>query len=130
MTNLVESEIVLVAVLIILFLTGLTGIIALMSLLRHRRHSQQDRILAAVPGYGNGGHRPAEETLEQIRLESSPRAPKNIPIPAHLRLPIQPGTPDQLVLHITPTPEKTLEQRNIERIIDYFKKDTAPAGIN
>lgn len=130
MTNMVEAEIVLVAILIILFLTGLTGIIALMSLLRHRRHSQQDRVLAAVPGYGNSGHRPAEETLEQIRLESSPHKPKTIPIPAHLRLPIQPGTPDQLVFQITPTPEKTQEQRNIERIIEYFKKDTAPAGIS
>jgi hypothetical protein len=125
MTFLADTEIVLLTGVIVLFLTSLTGVIAVMSILRHRRHIQQDRALATVPGYSNGDLRPAEEVLERLREESSPTRPTNIPIPAHLRLPIQPGAADLEVIKIEPKPEKTQEQRNIERIIEYFKNETA-----
>lgn len=119
----IETEVVIITGVIILLIAAITGIVALMSILRYRRHRQQDRALAAVPSFSNGNHRLAEETLERLREESNPTRPDYIPIPAHLRLPVQPGGANLEVIKIEPKPEKTQEQRNIERIIEYFKSD-------
>lgn len=128
MVVLAETEILLVIGIIILLLTSLTGMIAIMSILRHHRHLQQDRALAALPGYSNGNHRPAEATLEKLRQEKIATHPAHIPIPDHLRLPVQPGAADMEVIKIEPKPGKTKEQRNVERIIDYFKRDAAASN--
>ncbi|MCB9452638.1 MAG: hypothetical protein H6672_14465 [Anaerolineaceae bacterium] len=122
-----QTELVIIAGVIILLIAAITGIVAMMSILRHRRHMRQDRALAAAPSFSNSNRRPAEETLERLREETNPTRPDYIPIPAHLRLPVQPGGTNLEVIKIEPKPEKTQEQRNIERIIEYFKNDVTPA---
>jgi ABC-type phosphate/phosphonate transport system substrate-binding protein len=44
-------------------------------------------------------------------------------MPEMYRLPIREGAPDQIVIMIEPNPGPTVQQRNVQRLIDYLKEE-------
>jgi hypothetical protein len=119
------------------FVATLFGVVALLSLLRRRRN-RPELSVAEIFSTLSDETRPmnAIEDTQQIvpfatlgsltaRLINPTRPPQHPLLPDAQRLPVQPGTPDQVVLSIEPSEGPTREQRNVQKLIEFLKQDPA-----
>ena len=131
-----DTQIHLIISVAVAFVAALFGVVALLSLLRRRR-SVPPQSVAEIFSTLSDETRPmnaVEDTQQIVPLGSltarliNPTPPKLAPLPADQRLPVQPGTPDQVVLSIEPSEGPTREQRNVQKLIDFLKQETAETG--
>jgi hypothetical protein len=116
-----NAEILLIALIMGVLLASLSGMIAVFSLARRWRRYQPRPQPIELP-------RP---TLSASMIPVSVPAletaviPKRITIPEHYRMPVQPGTPDQVTLSIQPSDGPTRDQRNVQKLIEFLKREIA-----
>ena len=117
------------------FVAALFGVVVLLSLLRRRRNRPQPSV-AEIFSKLSDETRPMnaiDDTQQIVPLGAltarliNPTAPKRPPLPDAQRLPVQAGTPDQVVLSIERSNEPTRDQRNVQKLIEYLKQETADA---
>ena len=129
-----DSQIHLIVSVAVAFVATLFGVVALLSLLRRRRNPPQPSV-AEIFAPLSDETRPmnaVEDTQQFVPLASltarlvDPTA-KRAPLPDVQRLPVQAGTPDQVVLSIEPSEGPTRDQRNVQKLIEFLKQETADA---
>ncbi|MBZ0287557.1 MAG: hypothetical protein K8I30_08075 [Anaerolineae bacterium] len=118
------------------FVAALFAVVALLSLLRRLRHHPQQSV-AEIFAPLSDETRPMnayEDTqqfpaLAALARHTAPKSPpvKRLPLPDSLRMPVQPGTPDQVVLSIEPNEGPTRDQRNVQKLIEFLKQETVEA---
>ena len=128
------SQINLIISVSVAFVAALFSVVALLSLLRRRRNPPQPSV-AEIFAPLSDETRPmsaVEDTQQFVPLGSltarlmDPTA-KRAPLPDVQRLPVQAGTPDQVVLSIEPSEGPTRDQRNVQKLIEFLKQETAEA---
>jgi hypothetical protein len=125
----VETQVSLITSITITFILTLFGLIGALSLLRRWRDDRRQRELAELAfSLEVTQPNPAvqDDETQPVPVDPDP-TPKRNPIPPHLRLPVQPGTPEQVVLSIEPVEGPTREQQSVQRLIDHLKKETPTA---
>jgi hypothetical protein len=112
------------------FVSALFGVVFMLSALRRLRGRKRQSV-AEVFAEMSDETRPmsAVEDTQQIVLRKmpaldTPRVPRRDPLPEPMRLPVQPGTPEQVVLSIEPVEGPTRDQRNVQKLIDFLKQET------
>jgi hypothetical protein len=127
------AQVQLIISVAVAFVAALFGVVALLSLLRRLRDRPRQSV-AEIFSPLSDETRPmsAIEDTQQFAplaahiIEPAP-AVKRVPLPDRVRLPVQPGTPDQVVLSIEPNEGPTRDQRNVQKLIEFLKQETAEA---
>ncbi|NWG18566.1 MAG: hypothetical protein HXY41_18240 [Chloroflexi bacterium] len=110
-----------------LFVAAIVGLIALASILRQRRNHMADRARAAlqpIPIITAAAPQPSPRPTPK----PSPRV--STPLPDYQRLPLQNGSPDQVVMFIEPVEGPTREQINVQKLIDFLKQETIKSNAS
>jgi hypothetical protein len=110
------------------FVASVFTIVGCITLLRRRRERQTLADLFASYSDETRPMSTIEETQQFVPIVAKvePKSKSNPP-PDFVRLPMQPGTPDQVVLSIEPNEGPTREQRNIQKLIEFLKQETTAA---
>ncbi|MEO8611429.1 MAG: hypothetical protein ABI690_26260 [Chloroflexota bacterium] len=130
------TQIHLIISVAVAFVAALFGVVMFLSLLRRRRNRPQPSI-ADMFSTLSDETRPmnvADDTQQIVPLAAltarliNPTPPKRAPLPEAMRMPVQPGTPDQVVLSIERSSEPTRDQRNVQKLINFLKQETVEAA--
>jgi len=126
----VDLQVTLIINVAVVFVAALLIVVASLSLLRRWRLRRRETLADIFAAF-------SEETRPMSAVEDSQRlisfivdptpTVKRTPLPDSFRLPVQPGTPDQVVLSIEPEEGPTRDQRNVQKLIDFLKQETVEA---
>jgi hypothetical protein len=114
----------------VVFVAALLSVVTLLSLLRRRRQRRRETLADIFAAF-------SEETRPMSALEESqPFMPITIdskvskslpPIPSTAHLKIKGVPSDHLLLSIEPLEGPTRDQRNVQKLIEFLKQETAEA---
>jgi hypothetical protein len=115
-----NAQILLIAIISVTFLAALFATTVVLSLAR-RWHRYQ----LAPEGNTSRPALNASITPASIPQVEPVVIPKRITVPDQYRLPVQQGTPDQVILSIQPSDGPNRDQRNVQKLIEFLKSEIA-----
>lgn len=121
MAELQNAQVAFITIFAVGFLTALYSLIILISGLRRLRSYRLQRALEAAPQPEPALPPPTAELIRQTK-EFAPIA-RPTPIPEPFRIPIQKGTPEQVILSIDPLDGPNIDQRNVQKLIEFLKQE-------
>ncbi len=111
-----DKQVTLITMFSLLFVSGIFCLIILLTMLRQIRHRRQI-ILAEYTA-------PAKVQTGTMRTVTATQPmPRISPVPERWRIPIQSGTPNQVILSIEPEEGPTSDHRNVQKLIDFLKRE-------
>ena len=114
----------------VVFVAALLGVVTFLSLLRRLRLRRRETLADIFAAFSDET-RPMtaiEEPQQFLPISIDPKASKQLPpIPNTTRLKTEVATNDHLLLSIEPLEGPTRDQRNIQKLIDFLKQETAEA---
>lgn len=127
----IDLQLNVISIVAVLFVVGLFGLIMLTSLLRRVRHflvpiphnlpaNNPDSVKfipSPVPAP------PPADALNRRRTQSATVVRPLTAIPDSYRLQPQPAAPEQIILSIEPADGPTRDQRNVQKLIEFLKRE-------
>ncbi|MBZ0281715.1 MAG: hypothetical protein K8L97_13335 [Anaerolineae bacterium] len=121
MADLQNAQVAFITVFAVGFLSAIYSLIILISGLRRLRGIRHQRALEAAPESEAMLPPPTAELIRQTSEFAPIARPK--PIPEPFRIPIQKGTPEQVILSIEPLDGPNTDQRNVQKLIEFLKQE-------
>lgn len=121
MADLQNAQVAFITIFAVGFLSAVFSLIVLISGLRRLRNFRLQRAWEAAPQPEPMLPPPTPELIRQTKEFAPIARPK--PIPEPYRLPIQKGTPDQVILSIEPMDHLAPDQRNVQKLIEFLKQE-------
>jgi hypothetical protein len=110
----------------VVFVAALLGVVTFLSLLRRLRRRET---LADIFAAFSDETRPMtaiEESQQFVPVKVDPKPAKQLPpLPNTAQLKTQTASTDHLLLAIEPLEGPTRDQRNVQKLIDFLKQETA-----
>lgn len=134
----IDLQLNIISVAVVLFVGGLFASITLISLLRRLREAliqpvkslslaSNDELVNLIPSPVPVP--PPAAALNRLRTQPASVVKLAEPLPEMYRLQPQPAAPEQLILSIEPSDGPTRDERNIQKLIDFLRRDgTKPSG--
>jgi hypothetical protein len=111
-----DKQVTLITIFSLFFVSGIFCLTIMLTMLRQIRHRRQVILAEYTP--------PAKlQTGTMRRITSTQPMVRITPIPDKWRIPVQTGTPNQVILSIEPEEGPTGDQRNVQKLIDFLKRE-------
>jgi hypothetical protein len=110
------------------FIATLLGMVAVFSIARQLNNLQVYYTTRATAAAFAKPVPLIESSLVPKKTRDIPRVRLSPTIPREWQIPVQEGTPDQVVIIIEPDKEPTRQEATVMRLIDYLKKWKSAAG--
>jgi hypothetical protein len=112
----------------VVFVAALLGVVTFLSLLRRLRQRRRETLADIFAAFSDET-RPMtaiEESQQFVPIKADPKPAKQLPpLPNTANLKTQTSSTDHLLLSIEPLEGPTRDQRNVQKLIDFLKQETA-----
>jgi hypothetical protein len=114
----------------VVFVAALLGVVSFLSLLRRLRQRRRETLADIFAAFSDET-RPMtaiEESQQFVPIQAEPKPAKLLPpLPNTALLKNQASSTDHLLLSIEPLDGPTRDQRNVQKLINFLKQETADA---